>query len=432
VPADGIEVLDTADHARLETRAMAAAATGRLAIFVPASGAATRLCRDLLRARDSGALTDVVRALHANRESLAMWPLLAAAGASEGSWQALVDAMVGEGGLALHDLPKGLVLFHRDEEGLHTAFDGQVAESLALAGDADGRLRGRMSVAPAHLTAFEAAAADEHLSLSFGVQDPATDTVALGDDGEVFRTDDGAVLFRPGGHGALLDHLQVLADDADVGDVVLIKNIDNITRSSWRPRVLPWRRRLAGLLVETVDALHGHVRALRDGAAPEAAQAWARETFGVEAPAAGLADWLDRPVRVAGMVRNTGAPGGGPFWVDGPDGPWLQIVEGAQIDRGDPEQVVRLEASTHFNPVDLVVCLRNVDGRPHRLADWVDASAVITTTKSHQGRSLRAYEHPGLWNGGMGRWLTRFVEIPGETFQPVKTLADLLRPAHAG
>lgn len=428
VLGDGITTLTSVEH--LEQVAREAAMAGRLSVFVPASGAATRLFRDLLAARD-GAESEAVSTLLRSADKLAFWPQLEARGARIEEPASVLRAMFDV--LELHTLPKGLLPFHRTSDGLETAFDAQVAEAAALVADEHGVVLGRMSVAPSHMERFVAAARSvgPWLRMDFGVQDPRTDTVAL--DGDAAALDaDGEVLLRPGGHGALLDHLQAMADDPSHGGVVLMKNIDNVTAAHWRERVLACRRQLVGLLVQRVDEAHHHIHRLRAGLGLAEAKAFVERVLGPppELAAAELATWLDRPWRVAGMVPNAGEPGGGPFWVELDGRPTVQIVEGVQLDRDDPVQEAAVRGSTHFNPVDLVVALRDADGRPHDLSRWTDPAAVIVTEKSHRGRTVRAYEHPGLWNGAMARWHSCFVELPALTFQPVKTLADLLRPAH--
>jgi hypothetical protein len=229
------------------------------------------------------------------------------------------------------------------------------------------------------------------VDLSYSFQDPASDTIAGDGQGAPFRDDEGRLVLRPGGHGALIKNLQALADGADLA---VLKNIDNIAHPRTWATQLRWKRILLGLLDEACGS-----------------------------------DW-DRPVRVAGVVANTGEPGGGPFWVDGPEGPSLQIVESAQMDLSEPSQAAAFKAATHFNPVDLVCRLTDPQGRPFALDDYIDPAAVFVSKKSHLGRPLLALERPGLWNGAMAHWKTVFVEVPLETFNPVKTVADLLKPAH--
>jgi hypothetical protein len=242
-------------------------------------------------------------------------------------------------------------------------------------------------------------------------------------------------VFRPGGHGALLANLGALA-----GDVVLIRNIDNVVPDTRKADNLHWDRLLGGLLLDLVDTQRALLALLQrtpdDAAVRRSATAFLCNELGETLPdgeldTGALVDLLDRPLRVCGMVVNSGEPGGGPFWASGSAGRVSrQIVEAAQIERSDPEQAALLAAATHFNPVDLACSLRDGSGRPYQLERFVDQEAAIITAKVQNGQPIRIYERPGLWNGGMAGWLTVFVELPESTFNPVKTVFDLLRPAH--
>jgi hypothetical protein len=276
--------------------------------------------------------------------------------------------------------PKALIPFHWHGDHSHTAFEDQIREALAL-----GLKKIHFTISPEHRSAFTQCleAMKAPLEVSFSEQKPSTDTLAGDAQGEPFRDAEGQILFRPGGHGALLENLNDLQ-----GDIVLIKNIDNISHSRLWPGLLRWKKIMLGLLDEAGSAA--------------------------------------TPVRVAGVVPNTGEPGGGPFWVRRKNGAIeLQIVESAQIDLKDPEQAAIFKASSHFNPVDLACSLKGFDLRRFR-----DDEAVFISQKSKNGKALQALELPGLWNGAMADWKTLFLEIPLETFNPVKTVNDLLRPAH--
>ena len=301
---------------------------------------------------------------------------------------------------ALRALPKGLLPFHRFGATTRTAFEEHLVEAAAIVRDGSGQCRLHVTVSPDHRAAFESALESARprlegetgarFDVTFSEQSPSTDTVALDESGRLFRDEDGRILFRPGGHGALLKNLQDTG-----GDVVLVKNIDNVVPDARRGPTILWKRLLAGYLA----------RRERDSA-------------------------RDRPLRIVGVVRNEGEPGGGPFWVAGPGGESRQIVESAQVNLADPAQAAIWGAATHFNPVDLACSLRDAAGRPFDLARFVDERAVFVSKKTHGGRPLRAFERPGLWNGAMAHWETVFVEVPGLTFAPVKTILDLLRPEH--
>jgi hypothetical protein len=324
-------------------------------------------------------------------------------------------------------MPKGLIPFHRYGDGVRTALE----EHLAEAAETVDRMY--VTVAPEHLHAFRLHAdrAVPGHGIVWSVQRASTDTIAGDPAGGPFVTDDGRLVLRPSGHGALLANLQEV--DADV---VLVKNIDNVQRKGRREATIRWKKILGGRLVEIQREVHLHVARLRgsdvDAAALAEAAAAARRLFGIEATAGpALLEALDRPIRVCGVVRNTGEPGGGPFWVRGKDGSVSrQIVEGAQVDPAREDQKAIFAASTHFNPVDLACGMRDAAGTTFSLKKFVDPKTSIVTRKSQAGRELVALERPGLWNGAMAGWLTAFVEVPMETFTPVKTVMDLLRPEH--
>ena len=264
--------------------------------------------------------------------------------------------------------------------------------------------------------------------ISFSVQKPSTDTIAVNPDNTPFRQEDGSLLFRPAGHGALIENLNEI--DADI---IFIKNIDNVTTDARRGDTIRYKKVLAGLLLELQEQAFAHLRALEAGTADLAeVAAFVEQRLCVKLPAAYdaalLRAVLDRPIRVCGMVRNEGEPGGGPFWVANPDGTEsLQIAESSQI---SPDDMPLMKSATHFNPVDLVCGVRTSQGGKFDLRRYTDPSTGFISSKSSGGRELRAQELPGLWNGAMARWNTVFVDVPITTFSPVKVVQDLLRPQH--
>jgi hypothetical protein len=469
---DGIEPVPGPRAEELGRRGQAAAAEGRCESFVPASGAASRMFKELAACLASGrrleraeveaaamrgagderALLAFIAGLDrfAFRDELARE--LAAGGqdldalARAGPWRPVLEALLSAAGLDYAGRPKGLLPFHRDPDGPRTAFEEHLVEAVDLVRDRSGDCRLHFTVSPEHLRRFEsrlgaAAPALErrfgvHYEVGFSTQRAATDTVASLPGGGPFRDDAGRLVIRPAGHGALIENL---AERGRAGTgVALVKNIDNVAHQRFRAATAQWGRALLGRLVEARDGIHDILRRIDAGdpTATDAGLALARVLFG-SAPPAGTAatDWLrerfDRPLRVCGMVPNTGEPGGGPFWVAGPGGePSLQIVESVQADLADSGQRAVFAAGTHFNPVLLACSLRDHLGRPFELGRFVDPSAIIVTRKSHQGRELLALERPGLWNGAMAHWNTVFVEVPLASFNPVKTVLDLLRPEH--
>jgi hypothetical protein len=463
---DGILRLDEGARARHTAAGAAALAAGRCSRFVPASGAASRMFAELERLgaaappADPGGLdaaaaagdadARALRTFLASARRLALWDGIAAHVARGGGdaarlleardWRPLLDALLDERGMGATALPKGLLPFHREAGEVRTAFDEQLAEAAALIAGRDGVARAHFTVSGAHRAGFEAAleaargrTPSVRFDVTFSEQHPSTDTLAADPAGGLFRQDDGSLLFRPAGHGALIENLNALG-----ADIVLIKNIDNVVPDRLKEPTYEWSRVLAGLLAgveagarDCADRLEteGRTDDLEDAQEFMAVHFGWRARAGAGDRRAVLLAALRRPIRVCGMVKNTGEPGGGPYFVAGGDrGP--QIVESAEVDMSDPGQARVFREATHFNPVFMACALRDPGGQPYDLRRFVDPSAVIVTRKSAQGRPLLALERPGLWNGAMAHWNSIFVEAPGEVFNPVKTVFDLLRPEH--
>jgi hypothetical protein len=385
-----------------------AALDGRITKFVPASGAATRMFKDLIAAQGEPVRpsdSEAARTFFARlddfpfagelRERSGVGGPVATGEDERRLLTTLLDAM------RYAVLPKALIAFHRAGGTVRTAFEEQLLDGTQYTRCRDGITRAHFTVPPEFREEFEHVLVEvrpeiervtgARLEVTFSEQHPSTDTIAATPEGEPFRTDDGALLFRPAGHGALLRNLQDLG-----GDVVVIRNIDNVQPLEKSEEVFQWKRLLIGFLVSLLEE-HDDTR----------------------------------PVRVCGVVKNEGEPGGAPFWVRGADGTASpQIVESSQVDLARPDQQRVFESSTHFNPVDIVCAVRRRDGTSHDLTTFVDPSAVFLSKKSHEGRDLIALERPGLWNGAMAGWRTVFVEVPAATFAPVKTVLDLLRPQH--
>ena len=458
---DGILRLEPDRRQALADRYRRAAVSGRFSKFVPASGAATRMFRDLLAVHRGEAehpkavarLLDTVDRFafgRALRRKLAEAGIETATLRPAEHGRAVLSALLDPDGLGHAEIPKGLVLFHHGKGRAHSAAEEHLRETAELASDKRGRCRVHFTVPTDQQDLFRQELdrlaeqlADEigtELAITTSVQSPATDTLATDLEGQPFRLDDGSLLFRPGGHGALIGNLGSLD-----GDLVFIKNIDNILPTDRRQPVVHWKQVLGGLLIELDERIAEILRRCESGdEGPwlEEALIFAQRQLGLDdtealtdAPAERqrrfLVERLDRPLRVCGVVPNTGEPGGGPFWVEDEAGRVSrQIVEPAQVDRDDPDQADLFLGSTHFNPVDVVCRLRSHRGQPYDLERYVDPRAAFVTRKSLDGRPLLALERPGLWNGAMARWNTLFVEVPGETFAPVKTVFDLLRPEH--
>ena len=474
---DGIEKINPQDQQRYIEYFEQEVQKGRFLKFVPASGAATRMFRVLQRYYNKGEEISVealsAQAAQGEKEAaeffqffnglkkFAFYPNLAEVMHKRGyDIEALYDKgkyinilrfILTDEGLQYGNMPKALILFHRYNGEARTAFEEHLVEAAHYVTDTKGRAPLHLTVADEHLERFRSflkgvRATYENrfrvaYDISFSLQKKSTDTIAVDMDNRPFRLPDGSLLFRPGGHGALIENLNDLG-----GDLIFIKNIDNVAPDHLKPETYKWKKILAGLLVTLQNRIHGYLRILHNGVITEKKETeivgFMKETLALSLPE-GVEHWspekkrdffmsaLDRPIRVCGMVRNVGEPGGGPFWVRDKSGQISkQIVEVAQIDPESEDQQAILRASTHFNPVDLVCGVRDWQGKPFDLRNFVDHDAVFISQKSKDGKDLRALELPGLWNGAMAKWITIFVEVPLITFNPVKTVNALLRAEH--
>ena len=435
---DGIRVLDAAGIEQAAARYDRAKESLRVVKFVPASGAATRMFKDLFEFVREGRRTAVVGELLANRRRFAFWPELRTIVGDDADELRTVENIVAEG-LRYGETPKGLGSFHRYGDEVRKAGEEHLVEGAQYAA-AGGEVKIHFTVSPEHLTRFEALLAEKipgyesrfgvKYRISFSVQDPSTDTLAVNPDCTPFRRADGRLLFRPAGHGALIGNLGKI--DADI---VFVKNIDNVTTDARRGDTVLYKKALAGVLLALQERIFEYLMALEvPGAELEPIAAFIENELCVKLPkdygTPLLRRVLNRPIRVCGMVRNEGEPGGGPFWVAGADGlETLQIAESNQI---APEKRKLMRSATHFNPVDLVCSFRTSKGGRFDLREFVDPATGFISRKSDGGRELLAQELPGLWNGAMARWNTVFVEVPITTFSPVKVVTDLLRPEHQG
>ena len=358
--------------------------------------------------------------------------------------------MLESAGLNYGALPKGLLKFHRYADGVRTPLEEHLVEGALYAAGETGEVNVHFTVSTEHRALFEklvAAKAAEYEAkygttyhISFSEQKPSTDTVAADMENKPFRDKDGKLLFRPGGHGALIENL----NDLDA-DIVFIKNIDNVVPDRLKADTVTYKKLLAGVLVtlqkqafeylELLDGGHYSHEQLETIIRFVQQQLRCRRTDLKELEDADLVIYLrkklNRPMRVCGMVKNVGEPGGGPFLAYNPDGTIsLQILESSQIDMNDPEKKAMFEKGTHFNPVDLVCAVRDYKGNKFDLLKHVDKATGFISYKSKNGKDLKALELPGLWNGSMSDWNTVFVEVPLSTFNPVKTVNDLLREQH--
>ena len=435
-PGDGVMVVGDAEAAAAVARYEREADRLGIVKFVPASGAATRMFKELFEFVNEGKRGKGIDTLLDNIGRFAFWPELKAVLPPDADDKATVRAIVKDG-LGYGQKPKGLVTFHAYPEGARKAVEEHLVEGAVYAA-ARGVARIHFTVSPEHIAGFETLLAEKvpvyerrfgiRYDISFSVQKPSTDTIAVNPDNTPFRQDDGTLLFRPAGHGALVENLNEI--DADL---VFIKNIDNVTTDARRGDTIRYKKVLAGILLDLQNRAFEYLKALEVGGAElEPIVEFIEQRLCVKLPAdydsALLRAVLDRPIRVCGMVRNEGEPGGGPFWASNADGTQsLQIAESSQI---APADLPLMKAATHFNPVDLVCAVKDYKGNKFNLPDYVDRNTGFISYKSKNGKELKALELPGLWNGAMSDWNTVFVEVPLSTFNPVKTVNDLLREQH--
>ena len=432
--------------------------------FVPASGAASRMFKNMfefLGADYDVPTTDFEKKFFDHIHNFAFYNDLNAACMdntgknidaliAEKNYKAVVANLLEAAGLNYGSLPKGLLKFHRYADGVRTPLEEHLVEGALYAAGKSGDVFVHFTVSTEHRELFQklvdskaaeyAAKYGVNYHISFSEQKPSTDTVAADMENKPFRDKDGKLLFRPGGHGALIENL----NDLDA-DVVFIKNIDNVVPDRLKDDTVTYKKLLAGVLVTLQKQAFEYLNLLDSGSYRHdeleniirfvQQQLHCRRADLKDLEDADLVIYLrkklNRPMRVCGMVKNVGEPGGGPFLAYNPDGTVsLQILESSQIDMNDPEKKAMFEKGTHFNPVDLVCAVRNYKGEKFNLLNYVDKATGFISYKSKNGKDLKALELPGLWNGSMSDWNTVFVEVPLSTFNPVKTVNDLLREQH--
>lgn len=431
--------------------------------FVPASGAASRMFKDLfefLEAAEEKPSNAFMTKFFAEIHRFAFAKELDAACIQNSGnnldtlmesnrYKEVVENLLLPKGLNYGSLPKGLLRFHSYGDESRKAVVEHLVEGALYARTKTNRVNVHFTVSPEHRALFEAEVKASapvvekgygiKLNIRFSEQKSSTDTVAADSDNNPFR-DNGKVLFRPGGHGALIENLNDLE-----GDVVFVKNIDNVVPDRLKDTTVRYKKILAGILVARQKNVFEAIRLLESGKYDRTHLLdiihFVQDDLFTRNPdtknledselAIYLIKKLNRPIRVCGMVRNQGEPGGGPFWAYNSDGTIsLQILESTQIDLNDPAKKAMFEQGTHFNPVDLVCAIRDHQGSKFKLTDFVDPKTAFISYKSKSGKELKALELPGLWNGAMSNWNTIFVEVPAITFNPVKTVNDLLRPEH--
>jgi len=437
--------------------------------FVPASGAASRMFKSLFSALEelqngkdlSAVLKDTEVALFCDQlKKFAFYSDLEFLASKKNkeienvSLQEWLEYLLLEDGLNYGNQPKGLLKFHKYSNEVRTPTEEHFVEGARYAKNNEGIVNLHFTVSPEHEGAFEKHVAEispkyEYLyevryQVSFSEQKPSTDTVAVNAENEPFRNSDGSLLFRPAGHGALLENL----NDLDA-DLIFIKNVDNVVPDQLKDPTTAYKKALAGLLLSLQEQIFYYQRMLKEhhpaslesGFYAEAAN-FLENVLNITPPNNQyysekeelfhyFRNKFNRPIRVCGMVKNQGEPGGGPFFAINNDGSVsLQIVESTQIDNNNPEQSAIAKKASHFNPVDLVCAVKNYTGEKYNLLNFRDPKTGFISIKYKDGKELKVQELPGLWNGSMSDWNTLFVEVPIATFSPVKTINDLLRKEH--
>lgn len=448
---NGIKQLSEEEKIRILKLYKHSKSTGRFSKFIPASGAATRMFKDLITSLDNG-LNDSAKRTMKELRTLPFFEDLnnvflsrnldIEAVIEDEDWNEIIECILYEKGLNYAAKPKALLKFTRYEGYSKTALEEHIYEARNLFLSEDRSLRLHFTFPNEFIRNAEdivSSVKEEFpstlLKIDFSVQKSDTDTVAVYSDGEPVRDTSGELVLRPGGHGALIENL----NETDA-DIVLVKNVDNIVNKDYRDLSDQFNMLLCGYLIDLEEKIKFFTDNIDTFSFDIAAQVdtFLKEYFKVEImdDIQGMKlpemkkyiyEYLNRPLRVCGMIKNTGEPGGGPFFVKNNKGISLQIVESSQINMNDPEKKKIFESSTHFNPVNIVCTLKDRKGKKIDLKRYVDEDAYFTTEKTYNGKNIRALELPGLWNGAMSDWLTIFVEVPLETFCPAKTVNDLLK-----
>lgn len=404
--------------------------------FIPASGAATRMFQDLYAFLDGETSSEKLDEFFVNLEKFAFYSHL-----EEVIGRDVIDKVSDEGrrvivhelindGLGYGSLPKALLKFYDYGGHVTTPIDEHIYEAENYLGDKNIKLE--FTISKEHEAMFkdyvEHATKDkEHVSIGYSFQKQETDTLAVDMDNNPFKLECGEVLYRAGGHGALIENL----NDIDA-DVVFIKNIDNVCHKDMAKDTIDSKRKLASIGYEIkrqIDCFIGELE--NDTYKLEIIKVFLEDVLNItykgDLTKEVAMSFLNRPLRVSGMVKNEGEPGGGPYIVDNGDYTDMQILEKVEIDIDDPRSREIMETSGYFNPVDLVCFIKDHKGQKFNLIEYINQDRYFISEKSHKGRALKAFEHPGLWNGAMHYWNTVFVEVPLSTFNPVKVVGDLLR-----
>lgn len=461
-PANGgIRVLDDKEITRYERLYRTLGKDKQILKFVPASGAATRMFKNLYEfaatyfgvagnfGKEFPEVKDFLENLHTFaffndlKECMLRFDLDIEEYLQRGDYSTIINFLLKEQYLGYGSLPKALLKFHRYGEVQRTPLEEHIVEGALYARNNDGTVDLHFTISPEHRSAFRRKITEvKHyyestfgikLKITFSEQKHYTDIIAVDEQNNPVRDEQGRLVFRPGGHGALIENL-----NEQHADIIFIKNIDNVVPDWMKHDTVIYKKVLGGMLLDLREKVFDALRSLDKGVDPKQLSniiRFAKKELNIMVPddcdALTLKSLLNRPMRICGMVKNLGEPGGGPFYtIDTKERTSLQIVESAQVNHNDPQQETLFQASTHFNPVDLVCSTKNYRGRYFDLRRYVDPMTGFISKKSKGALTLKSQELPGLWNGAMADWITLFVEVPITTFNPVKTVNDLLRKEH--
>lgn len=473
---DGIKIISESEKKNFIRIFNGVLDRGRVLKFVPASGAGSRMFKKQLAAlsknKDLSLLKLTESSNQGNKNSEAtlefiknierfafydeLKKILLNKGRDlddlikKGKIAEIITFVTDESGLNYSNLPKGCFLFHYYPEGSRTAFEEHLVEAMNYSVDKEKLVRAHFTISPEHeedikklfVSLFEKySKSGWKFSVNFSFQSPSTDTISVTSENKPFRDEEGNMVFRPGGHGALLKNLNDLKSD-----IILIKNIDNVVPDHLKDKTYEYKKLLGGYLVSLQEKIFGHLHQLNEDNSSEniidEVINFIENEFGkvftadfnsknLSEKKNYLINILNRPLRVCGMVKNEGHTGGGPFWVEDENGNLTkQVVEGAQVDLSNENQLKIFNEATHFSPVDFACGVKDYQGNNFDLNKFSNPETGLITKKSKNGKELKALELPGLWNGGMYYWLTVFVEVPIITFNPVKEINDLLKPEH--
>lgn len=399
--------------------------------FIPASGAASRMFAFLVNYIENGEENEQVDLFFSSISKFPFYEKIKI-DIEEKDKKETIKYILSSEKLNLLSLPKGLIDFHKAEDNIFTAVASQLAESSAYCLLKNKHSKTYFTISKEHDESFndEIKKCVQHsevtLSIDCSYQSESTDTIALDENGNVFRDENGKLVFRPGGHGSLLKNLGELRED-----FIFIRNIDNVLGPHNNEEYIHIHKVMGGLMIKLSRLIFSLQKQINDGDETSSIEiAQLKMYFNFKEDFDSLKKFLFRPFRIAGMVKNSGEPGGGPFWVNENGVKSLQIIESAQINKGDKEQVKIFSEGTHFNPVDLCCLIKNYKGEIYDLNEFKNDDFSFISSKSVNGQTIKILEHPGLWNGSMHHWLTLFIEIPSSVFNPVKTVNDLLRPNH--